>query len=88
MQVTVFTTNSCAPCNAMKPIIGKLRTEHKFDLTIIAATPNTQFEFTEKNIRTVPTVIVFDGSTEVARMVGGKTEAEIAEFLTSAGVIK
>lgn len=86
MQVTLFTSPSCAPCNLLKPILAKVRAEHGFDLTFVSASPNTQAEFQQRNVRAVPTLIVLDGETEVTRHAGGMTEAKLIDFLKSAGV--
>ena len=87
MQVILFTSRACAPCNMLKPIIAKVRAEHGFDLTFVDATPNTQEEFQARGIRAVPTLIVLDGEVEVARHSGGMTEAKLMDFLKNAGML-
>lgn len=87
MQVTLFTSKTCAPCNLLKPILAEVRAKHGFDLTLIEAMPNTQEEFATRGIRAVPTIIVLDGETEVARHSGGMTEQKLIDFLTAAGVV-
>lgn len=88
MQVTLFSSTTCAPCNALKPILAKVRAEHGFDLTIVVAGPNTQEEFVSRGIRAVPTLVVLDGEAEVARKQGAMSEAMLIEFLKEAGAVK
>lgn len=87
MQVTLFTSSACAPCNLLKPIIAKVRAEHGFDLTFVSAGPNTQEEFQARGVRAVPTLIVLNGEVEVARHSGGMTEVKLIDFLKNAGVL-
>lgn len=86
-QVTLFSSPSCGPCNALKPILSEVRAQHGFNLTVISASPNTQQEFVTRNVRSVPTIVVLDGETEVARKTGAMSREMLIEFLKEAGAI-
>ena len=87
MQVTIYTSPTCAPCKTLKPILMGLAVVYQFNCVAIQAGPNTQAEFVERGVRTVPTVIVFDGDREVARFSGNQSSDFIEHFLRDNGVI-
>lgn len=86
-QVTMFSGVSCAPCHALKPIMAKLTAKHGLDFTLVSAGPNTQHEFQARGIRSVPTVVILDGETEIGRFTGLKTEEQVEQFLRTHEVI-
>jgi thioredoxin 1 len=70
----------CGPCRAIAPILDKLAGEYEGKLTI--AKVNTDEEIqnaSQLGIQGIPTLIIFKGGKEVARMVGSRPEAQYRE---------
>lgn len=71
----------CGPCRAIAPILDKLAGEYDGRLTI--AKVNTDEEIqnaSQLGIQGIPTLIVFKGGKEVARLVGSRPEGQYREI--------
>ena len=89
MEVLVFTSQTCAPCKRVKPVLQKLQETHKFKMRLVDAIPENQGEFAAYNVRSVPTtVILADDLTVVGKIVGEVSEDGLVGQLTAAGLIK
>lgn len=87
MQVLIYTSPTCGPCKALKPILFELADQRGFNCTAVEASPATQAEFFDLGIRAVPTVIVLDDDhKEVGRFSGAKGKADLEKWLAEAGV--
>ena len=75
----MVTTATCAPCKAMKPIVTDAAHEARATLSVCIATAGDPI-LDEYNVRSVPTLIKFDGDTEVDRLVGKQTTEAINKF--------
>ncbi|MFO0625678.1 MAG: thioredoxin [Polyangiales bacterium] len=77
-----FTATWCGPCKALKPFVEKVAQSHAGRLKVLQLdiddSPDTPSRF---NIRGVPTVIVFKGGKEVARLVGLVPESKLNAFV-------
>jgi thioredoxin 1 len=70
----------CGPCRAIAPTLDKLAGEYEGRLTI--AKVNTDEEIQNAGhlgIQGIPTLIIFKGGKEVARLVGSRSEAQYRE---------
>jgi thioredoxin 1 len=70
----------CGPCRAIAPILDKLAGEYEGRLTI--AKVNTDEDVVNAGnlgIQGIPTLIVFKGGKEVARLVGSRPEGQYRE---------
>lgn len=81
-KVYYFTAAWCKPCKTFGPIVESVREQLKKDITIekidIEQNPYLVEEF---GIASVPTVLVADGSTELARFVGARDEGFVIGFI-------
>lgn len=71
----------CGPCRAIAPILDKLAGEYEGRLTI--AKVNTDEDVVnagQLGIQGIPTLIVFKGGKEVARLVGSRPEGQYREI--------
>ena len=75
----MVTTETCAPCKAMKPIVTDAAHEANAFLSICTVRAGDPL-LDDHKIRSVPTLIKFKGETEVARLVGKQTTADIQAF--------
>ena len=71
----------CAPCRAIAPHVEALASEHAGKLRVgkcdIDANPNVPSQF---EIRSIPTLVLFQGGREVARQSGAMASAQIAQW--------
>jgi len=69
----------CGPCRMISPVVEELASELAGRLRVgklnVDENPSTAARF---NIRSIPTLLVFDGGREVDRIVGAQPKAEIA----------
>jgi len=70
----------CGPCRAIAPILDKLAGEYEGRLTIAKVNTDEEIEHASRlGIQGIPTLIVFKGGQEVARLVGSRPEAQYRE---------
>lgn len=81
MEILMFTSSTCAPCQNLKPDLLRMQDWHKFRLRLIEASPETRDEFARYDVRSVPTVVcVNDDGSEKGRFAGGFTGALEAQL--------
>ncbi|RUR28349.1 thioredoxin TrxC [Vreelandella andesensis] len=71
----------CGPCKAMAPhfdAAARQLPEVRFAKVDSDAAPGASALY---NIRSIPTLILFDGGTEVARLTGAVTAAQLTEWI-------
>jgi thioredoxin 1 len=61
----------CQPCKMLKPILTNLTIPENIKLVSLDFDKNKEF-VTSLNVRSIPTVILFNGKDEINRMVGVK----------------
>jgi thioredoxin 1 len=70
----------CGPCRAIAPILDKLAGEYDGRLTIAKVNTDEEIQHASQlGIQGIPTLIIFKGGKEVARMVGSRPEAQYRE---------
>lgn len=76
-----FYSEWCGPCKMITPIFEKI-SKNKKDITFIKININKSLDITkEYNILSVPTLIYYKNSKEIARNVGFLSEEQINTFL-------
>ena len=80
-----FSASWCGPCRMMMPILEDVSEKHKKQCFFYQVDIDSAEDLAEKyNVDVVPTVIVFKGGKEVARITGYHEIDEFEEFLNSA----
>lgn len=70
----------CGPCRAIAPILDKLAGEYEGKLTIAKVNTDEEIQHASQlGIQGIPTLIIFKGGKEVARLVGSRPEAQYRE---------
>lgn len=83
--VVMFHAEWCGPCKGVKPIIRVLAHDLTFRLRgVDAGVEKGLASF--YGVRGVPTIAVFKDGSVVSSITGGKTEAQIRDFLYKANV--
>mgnify|MGYP003339516749 CR=1 FL=1 len=78
-----YTAAWCGPCRALTPRLGNISNEYndiQFFKLDIDENPNAVMEM---EIRSVPTVVVYDGNTVIDRSVGAHPDGYYKEILSS-----
>ena len=77
-QILYITATWCQPCKLLKPKIQAMQS--KFPITILDADTNAEL-LSKYAVRSVPTILIVNRDTEIARLVGNNiTEQRIAEL--------
>jgi len=70
----------CGPCRAIAPILDKLAGDYEGRLTIAKVNTDEEIQHASQlGIQGIPTLIIFKGGKEVARLVGSRGEAQYRE---------
>ena len=77
-----FWAEWCGPCRMVAPILEELSTEYAsvFITAKLNSDDNSQIAF-KHEVRSIPTMILFKGGIEVARMTGAKPKPAIVAWL-------
>jgi len=73
-QILYFSSNSCAPCVVMTPIMNILQTEMSVTFINAASQPDTAKQW---GVSSVPTVLLVKNGMEIGRLVGARSKEEI-----------
>jgi thioredoxin 1 len=70
----------CGPCRQIAPILDKLAGDYDGRLTIAKVNTDEEIQHASQlGIQGIPTLIIFKGGQEVARMVGSRPESQYRE---------
>jgi thioredoxin 1 len=72
-----FYADWCQPCKVLSPIMERVELEHNLVEFVKIDVSDKHPMLTELNVRAIPTVIMFDGKNEVARMGGVSSEHKL-----------
>ena len=79
--IKYFTATWCGPCQRFKPIMEEVANEgHSVQFIDIDSDQGT-FLAREYNVRSVPTVVIFENGSEVNRLMGATNKQTILEYL-------
>ena len=80
MKLLKFSASWCGPCKMLSKTIEQIKDEIPCD--IIEIDIDDDFETANKfQIRSVPTLVLMDGETEIARKTGNISAAELKNFV-------
>ena len=75
----------CAPCRAIAPALEKIAEQYAGRATIAKVNIDDSPEVARRlGVSSIPTLILFDGGSEAARLVGVQSEAALARAIESA----
>ena len=70
----------CGPCRVIAPILDKLAGEYEGRLKIAKVNTDEEIQHASQlGIQGIPTLIIFKGGKEVARLIGSRPEAQYRE---------
>ena len=73
-----FTASWCAPCKGLAMVIDSIKTD--IPIEVIDIDKNQEVAM-KAGIRSVPTLIMYDGETEIKRHTGLMTEPQLTEWM-------
>lgn len=76
-----FSASYCSPCRAMQPAMDAIAEETPYDKIMIDGCEDGLEVARQWQVSSVPTIILLDNSTELARVTGQKTESQLREFI-------
>jgi thioredoxin 1 len=79
--VYYFTADWCQPCKKTRPIVEELNHEQSiagFQIIDVDDNPDLVTTF---NIKSVPTLVLFEGGIEKNRIIGGQTKENLINFI-------
>ncbi len=79
--VKYFTATWCGPCQRFKPIMQEVANEGHSVQFIDIDSDQGAFLAREYNVRSVPTVVIFENGSEVNRLMGATNKQTILEYL-------
>lgn len=80
-RLVLFSSKTCAPCKAIKPELERLQQERGFQLDVLVLEEDPA-PFSKYQVRSVPTLALFDGDEELARILGAKSRLELISVIT------
>lgn len=82
IKVTLFASDTCAPCATLKPFLIEACAELDIPLSITHVTPDSE-EITNHKLRQVPTTILFhaEDGRELTRFVGVRSKEALVDDL-------
>jgi thioredoxin 1 len=69
----------CGPCRAMAPVLEKFSNDNE-DITVIKVNVDENPEIAEFGIRSIPTIIAFEGGVEKDRNIGATTSDKMLKL--------
>lgn len=85
-HVLIYTSPTCGPCKQLKPELMAQAVARGFSVITVEASFDTQAQFQQAGVRTVPTVVFEDDDVEIDRFTGFKSPAALAAQLTAWGL--
>ena len=75
----------CGPCRMVAPELEKVAARQAGKVVVVKVNTDVLSDLGQRfNIRSIPTLAVFDGGREVARTAGARPAADIEAFITNA----
>jgi thioredoxin 1 len=81
-KIKRFTASWCAPCKALAMIIDSMEIDVPIEVIDI---DNDMDLAISNNVRSVPTLIMFEDDKEIKRHTGTMTEAQLNEWINKNG---
>jgi thioredoxin 1 len=79
-----FWAEWCGPCKMIAPILDAIADEYKGQLRVVKLNIDENPQTPPKyNIRSIPTLLLFDGGSVAAQEVGAVSKAQLESFLST-----
>lgn len=79
-RIIRFTASWCQPCKMLAKTLEEIQTDIPIQVVDIDEDQQTAIDF---GIRSVPTLVMLDGNTEMKRMIGANKKVTIEEWLNN-----
>jgi thioredoxin 1 len=77
-----FWAEWCGPCKMIAPILDAIADEYKGQLRVVKLNIDENPQTPPKyNIRSIPTLLLFDGGSVAAQQVGAVSKAQLESFI-------
>lgn len=80
MEVLDFYADWCMPCKVLSPVLDKVASEKSIKVVKINIEDDVDDMALNYGVRNIPTVIAFNGESELGRFTGAKSESELNKF--------
>lgn len=71
LLIVDYTATWCGPCRVIAPVMDRLADDFRDRVTVVKVDlDNNKASASERNIRSLPTVLIFKDGQEVARIIG------------------
>lgn len=82
LEVLFFTAERCAPCRAMKPLIGELAGEYAGRVRFTTVDADRDLDTAQRyDARSIPTLVVLRDGRQVGRIIGSRPRKAVVEVL-------
>ena len=76
-KLLYFSAIWCSPCKAFKPVMQRISQTIPVEFIDVDSNPDASIKY---NIKSIPTVVLTEGSNELKRFTGVKNETAVRDF--------
>jgi thiol-disulfide isomerase/thioredoxin len=76
-KLLYFSSSWCSPCKAFKPVMQRISQTIPVEFIDVDSNPDASIKY---NIKSIPTVVLTEGSNELKRFTGVKNETAVRDF--------
>jgi thioredoxin len=80
MKILKFYASWCGPCKSLSAVIESIKDELPYEIEEIDSDENMDMA-RKYNIRSLPTMVIVDGDTEIKRQIGMMNAQQLKDFM-------